>query len=281
MRNRMSNLDNNPLRQYFRRPAVFLSLPTGGESYSSDVVEFPDNKELPVYPMTAIDEITTKTPDALFNGSAMVEIIKSCIPAIKDPWQLLSNDLDAVLVAVKAAGGQDSIDVETECPKCKALGTYGIDLLSMLSSLKAGDYETPLQISDLSIKFSPLTYKEMNKAALGQFDIQVKYKGLADIEDDEDRNTKTSTALKEITVLTQNILSKAIESITTPTSKVDETNYILDFLMQCDGKTYEAIRDYNTKLKSDSTIKPLHIQCQECEHKFSQPFSLNASDFFA
>jgi hypothetical protein len=280
MRNRMSNLDNNPLRQYFRRPAVFLSLPTGGESYSSDVVEFPDNKELPVYPMTAIDEITTKTPDALFNGSAMVEIIKSCIPAIKDPWKLLSNDLDAVLVAVKAAGGQDSVDVETECPKCKALGTYGVDLLSMLSSLKPGDYETPLQVADLSIKFAPLTYKEMNDAALGQFDIQIKYKGLADIEDDEERNTKTSSALKEITVLTQNILSEAIDFIQTPTSKVEETNYILDFLRQCDSKTYEAIRDYNTKLKSDSTIKPLHIQCVECEHKFDQPFSLNASDFF-
>jgi hypothetical protein len=276
----MSNLDNNPLRQYFRRPAVFLSLPTGGESYSSDVVEFPDNKELPVYPMTAIDEITTKTPDALFNGSAMVEIIKSCIPAIKDPWKLLSNDLDAVLVAVKAAGGQDSVDVETECPKCKALGTYGVDLLSMLSSLKPGDYETPLQVADLSIKFAPLTYKEMNDAALGQFDIQIKYKGLADIEDDEERNTKTSSALKEITVLTQNILSEAIDFIQTPTSKVEETNYILDFLRQCDSKTYEAIRDYNTKLKSDSTIKPLHIQCVECEHKFDQPFSLNASDFF-
>lgn len=210
----------------------------------------------------------------------MVEIIKSCIPAIKDPWKLLSNDLDAVLVAVKAAGGQDSVDVETECPKCKALGTYGVDLLSMLSSLKPGDYETPLQVADLSIKFAPLTYKEMNDAALGQFDIQIKYKGLADIEDDEERNTKTSSALKEITVLTQNILSEAIDFIQTPTSKVEETNYILDFLRQCDSKTYEAIRDYNTKLKSDSTIKPLHIQCVECEHKFDQPFSLNASDFF-
>ena len=276
----MNELDNNPLRQYFRRPAVFLNLPTGGESYSSDVVEFPDNRELPVYPMTAIDEITTKTPDALFNGSAMVEIIKSCIPAIKDPWRLLSNDLDAVLVAVKAAGGQDSVDVETECPKCQALGTYGVDLLSMLTSLKAGDYDVPLQVSDLTIRFAPLTYKEMNDAALGQFDIQIKYKGLADIEDDTDRNLKTSSALQEITVLTQNILSEAIEYIETPTSKVEDTAYILDFLKQTDGKTYEAIRDYNTKLKSESTIKPLHIQCQECEHKFNQPFSLNASDFF-
>jgi len=278
----MNELDNNPLRQYFRRPAVFLNLPTGGESYTADVIEFPDNKELPVYPMTAIDEITTKTPDALFNGSAMVEIIKSCIPDIKDPWRLLSNDLDAVLVAIKAAGGQDSVDVETECPKCQALGTYGVDLLSMLTSLKPGDYDTVLQIADLSIKFNPLTYKEMNDAALGQFDIQIKYKGLADIADDTERNKQTALALQEITVLTQDILSEAIEYIQTPTSKVEDTKYILDFLKQCESKTYEKIRDYNTKLKADSTIKPLNIQCseEECGHTFQQPFSLNASDFF-
>ena len=50
------------------------------------------------------------------------------------------------------------------------------------------------------------------------------------------------------------------------------------------AKTFPDLRiccvTYNTKLKSESTIKPLHIQCQECEHKFDQPFSLNASDFF-
>ena len=50
-----------------------ISLPSGGESYGPEDIEWPDEgKELPVYPMTAIDEITTKTPDALFNGSAMV-----------------------------------------------------------------------------------------------------------------------------------------------------------------------------------------------------------------
>ena len=79
MRKKMTENKNNPLRQYFRRPAVFISLPSGGEGYGPDDIEFEDenNLELPVYPMTAIDEITTKTPDALFNGTATVEIIKS------------------------------------------------------------------------------------------------------------------------------------------------------------------------------------------------------------
>jgi hypothetical protein len=86
-------MDNNPLRQFFRRPAVYFSLPSKGKDYDIDVLELPESGELPVYPMTAIDEITVRTPDALYNGSAVADLIKSCVPAIKDPWRLNSNDL--------------------------------------------------------------------------------------------------------------------------------------------------------------------------------------------
>ena len=79
---------NNPLRQYFRRPAIYITLPSKGKYYPIGAVEIPEGGEIPVYPMTAIDEITSKTPDALFNGTAIAELIKSCIPAIKDPWAI-------------------------------------------------------------------------------------------------------------------------------------------------------------------------------------------------
>ena len=37
-----------------------------------------------------IDEITFKTPDALLNGQATVDVIQSCIPNIKDAGNPLS-----------------------------------------------------------------------------------------------------------------------------------------------------------------------------------------------
>ena len=54
----------------------------------------PENRELPVYPMTAIDEITYRTPDALFNGQAVVNVIHSCVPNIKNAWEIPGTDLD-------------------------------------------------------------------------------------------------------------------------------------------------------------------------------------------
>jgi hypothetical protein len=271
---------DNPLRQYFRRPGVYISLPSGIENYSDEDIEKTENGELPVYPMTAIDDITTKTPDALFNGEAVVQIIKSCVPAIKNPWKILSNDLDSILIAIRAAGGQDTLDVESECEKCQALGTYGIDLQVLLNSLKPGDYHKILELGDLKIKFKPLYYKEMNEAGLGQFEIQAKYRNLPDIKDVDERNRLSQEALKDITVLTMQILAKAIEYIETPETRVTEVEFITDFLTNADTKTYETIRDYHSALRSESTIKPLDITCAECQHQYKQAFSLNVSDFF-
>jgi len=276
----MANIDNNPLRQYFRRPAVFIKLPSGIENYPDEDIEKTESGELPVYPMTAIDEITTKTPDSLFNGEAMVEVIKSCVPNIKEPWNLLSNDLDTVLISIKAAGGQDTIDVESECPECKALGTYGVNMQMLLGSLKPGDYETPLEFGDLKMKFKPLKYKEMNIAGLGQFEIQAKYKNMNTIKDADERLKKSQEALKEITSLTMKVLALAVEFVETPTATVTEPEFIEEFLRNCDTKSWETIRNWHSNIKGESTIKPLEITCEECQHQYEQSFTLNASDFF-
>ena len=68
-------ISNNPLKQYFRQPAIYVRLPSGGQHYPPGAINMPPNGELPVFPMTAMDEITYRTPDALFNGSAVISVI--------------------------------------------------------------------------------------------------------------------------------------------------------------------------------------------------------------
>jgi len=273
-------MDNNPLRQYFRRPAVYIKLPSGGAGYEPGVVEMPESGELPVYPMTAIDEITARTPDALFNGTAVAELIKSCIPAIKDPWKINSIDLDSVLIAIKAASGGENLELDSTCPSCKETDTYQINLIGILSTLKPGDYETPLEIGDLKIKFKPLSYREMNEGAMGQFEVQRIFMNLETIEDLDDRNATSHQALEKITYLTMELIAHTIEYIETPGATVTEQEFILDFLKHCDRNLYTDIRDYNTKLKLETEIKPLTIECSNCSNQYEQPFTLNPADFF-
>lgn len=274
-------IDNNPLKQYFRRPALYIRLPSEGKFYKPGVVNIPPTGELPIYPMTAIDEITTKTPDALFNGSAMVELIKSCVPDIKDPWAINSVDMDAILIGIRSAGGGNEMEIESRCPACDDVATYGINLTSLLTQLVSGDYDKEMELNDLKIKFRPITYKEMNEASLAQFDIQREFTNLEQEQDAEVRKQQQQDILKNITTLTIKILTEAIEYIQTPTAKVDNKSFILDFLNNCDKDMYAAIRDHNTELKTATELKPIKIQCVNCKHNYEQAFTLNTSDFFA
>jgi hypothetical protein len=273
-------MNNNPLKQYFRRPAVYFKLPSGGKDYVDGMIELPETGEIPVYPMTAIDEITTRTPDALFNGTALIEIVKSCVPAIKDPWKISSNDMDAILIAIKVASSGDVLEVETTCPSCSETNTYGVNLIPILNTLKPGNYDNTLNVGDLTIKFNPLTYKEMNDAALANFELQRTFVNIENAESEEERNKITKDTLEKITVLTMNLLTQTIEYIQTSSVRVDQKEFILDYLKNCDRNVYNKIRDYNGELKAATEIKPLHITCDGCGNEYDQPFTLSPVDFF-
>lgn len=256
-----------------------MKLPSGGVGYPEGSLTLPENGEIPVYPMTAIDEITSKTPDALFNGSAITEIIKSCVPDIKDPWAVLGNDLDAILIAIKAASG-DKMSVGSKCPKCETEGGYDLNLPGLLATLKAGDYATEFAVNDLKIKFKPLNYKEMNDAALAQFEINKANLMVQTDIPEEQKQKILEEALRQITDQTMQIITKSIEYIKTPSSVVDNKDYILDFLRNCDKNVYIAIRDHSAAIRQESELKPLNIKCFNCSHEFTQPFTLNIADFF-
>jgi hypothetical protein len=274
-------MDNNPLKQYFRRPAVYLRLPSNGLGYNDTIIDMPENGELPIYPMTAIDDITTRTPDALFNGTAVIELIKSCVPSIKDPWSISNIDMDAILIAIKSASSESGeMNIESVCPSCDTNSTFSISLAAILGSISSPDYETELQFSDLVFKLKPISYREINNASMQQFEFQKLVAQVDNIEDDELRNKTVKEALDKITNITMDLLSHSIEYIKTPTTVVDNREFILEFLRNCDKKIYTAIRDHSGKLREDAQIKPMPVTCTSCQHKYEQSITLNPTDFF-
>ena len=274
-------MDNNPLKAYFRRPAIYLKLPSEGKYYPQGSVDIPVNGEVAVYPMTAVDEITTTTPDALFNGSAVVEIIKSCIPSIKDPWEIPLIDLDPILVAIRTATNGNNMDITSKCPACEEEASYGINLGNLLGTLQKGKYDEPLILQDLSFKFKPLAYKQINKINQVQFEIQTVVMSLDSIEDDNVRKQKSNETMQKLNDLSVSLVSETIESITTPSSIVAEKEFIIDFLKNCEKQTFESLRNYAIKMRESSEIKPLKMKCIHCQHDYDQSLILNPTDFFA
>ena len=254
----MANV-NNPLRQYFRRPAVYITLPSKGKFYPQGALETTETGELPVYPMTAIDEITSKTPDALFNGSAIAELIKSCVPAIKDPWSIPSTDLDTVLVAIRAATNGNNLDIESVCESCGETSKYGVNLMGMLGSIDISGYDKLLTIGELSFKFKPLTFKVVNQGNLDQFELQRQINILEGIEDQDERSKQSNALLKKLNTMNTSIVANTIESISTPTETVTDKAFIFEYLNGCDKNTFEEIRLHVVALRDASNIKPLQI----------------------
>jgi hypothetical protein len=273
-------IENNPLKQYFRRPSIYFKLPSDGKYYDSGVIDFPPNRELPVYPMTAVDEMTIRTPDALFNGVAVVDLIKSCVPNILDPWKINNIDLDAVLIAIRAASGNGKMSIQSQCPACTESSEYEVNLMPMLSSMKDANYTDELKIHELSIKFRPLLYSEINGNNLDQFEIQKVLAELEKFENNEQKQTMMSDAIKKLNELINKIVVNTIECIRTPETIVTDKNYIIDFLNNCDRETSNAIKEYSVKIRESSEIPPLEIKCSNCQNEYSQKVVLNVTDFF-
>lgn len=273
-------MHENPLRQYFRRPSIYIKLPSQGIFYDDSVINYTPEQDIPVYPMTAIDEVTMKTPDAVFNGQATADVIKSCIPAIKDPWKINSIDLDSILIAIKIASNGEEMDLNTTCPSCKTEGKFGVNLIQLLASQPNVDYEKPLVLGDLTIHFRPLTYFETNKNSLKQYDVQKYLFDLQNFEDNEEKSEMMKTALEKLNSVLIEVLAKTIASISTPETTVTNPEFIMEFLQGCDSKSNTIIKNYSIELREKSQIKPLNLKCIHCGHEYTQTFALNASDFF-
>jgi hypothetical protein len=276
------NQSDNPLRQFFRRPSIYVRLPSAGRFWAQGSIEMPENGELPILPMTAIDEITYRTPDALFNGQAVVSVIESCCPSIKNAWATPSVDIDTILTAIRIASYGHTLDMESTCPACKNAQEYGVDLRTVLDGLRMPNYDKTVVNGDLEIHFMPITYKQMFDNNSLQFNEQRIIQALPDADIPEEEKIKMLTdALAKVTELTVKTLAMTVVYIKTPAALVDDKTHIADFLKNCDRQLFNQIRDHVVSLRQDSELKPLQIKCSSCSHDYQQPFTLDQASFFA
>ena len=271
----------NPLTQYFRQPAIYIKLPSKGQYYPSGAVDMPPNQELPVLPMTAIDEITYRTPDALYNGSATINVIHSCVPNIKNAWEIPSLDLDTVLIGIRIASYGHEMEFATTCPACQAGTELVLDLRNVLDQIKTPDYSQSIKSGDMEIFLRPMTYKNLNDNNQVQFEQQKLLQALGESEmPEEDKMHTLSETLKRVTELTVKSLAQSIGAIRTPSAMVSEVEYIEEFLKNCDRTLFNRIRDTIVELKGQSEMQPLKLECPECNHKYEQLITLDMSSFF-
>jgi len=280
-------MSENPLKSYFRQPKIYINLPSKLKYYPAGTIEVTDTGEFPVYPMTATDEIAMKTPDALLNGQATIDVIQSCIPNIKNAWYMPNLDLDAVLIAIRIATYGDKMDIETVVPKIGEERSFSVDLRQILDNLLGNEFEEIIEIDNLIVHIRPMTYQEFTKNALKTFEEQRLFT-LVNNEDipEEEKLERFNNSFRKLTELTVGMVSDSITKIQAGDESVTDPDHIQEFLRNADKKFYTEIVKHIEEQKEKFSIKPLTVETYPEDREkgapdsYEVPIVFDQSNFF-
>lgn len=277
----LEKLMTNPLIQAYRKPNMYVTLPSGGRFYKDKPKLSADN-ELAVYAMTARDELITKTPDALFNGEATVSLIKSCCPDIADPNNMPVSDLLVILVGIRQASFGKDIDVDVKCPKCEHTNQLTLDASAMLSNTKSttADQECMIQ-DDIKVTCNPYTLHDRTTLQVQQIKQQKMIASLADAKlDDQARQELFGKTFVEIAELTVALITNSISSVNANGEVISDKEMIKEWLQSITKSDYDKIKNKIEELSQSGLETAFNAECQSCQHKWKTGVDLDIANFF-
>jgi hypothetical protein len=117
MLNSNSTRKHNPLLQKLQRiPGETFRLPSKGIFYKNgEIDESVVNGEVTVYSMTGYEELIMRSPDMLFQGTALEKVISRCVPMVLKPLELTANDVEYLLTCIRKVTYGDNLKILYAC----------------------------------------------------------------------------------------------------------------------------------------------------------------------
>ena len=281
--------NSNPLGQYYRQPQIYIKLPSGGRYYPKEVYTPTETGEIPILPMTAKDEMAFKTPDAMINGQSTVDVIKSCVPNLLDPWKMVNYDTDAVLLAIRIATYGETMDITFRVPGTEEDQQHSMNLPALLEDIGRIEIADSTTTSKgFKIDIQPLDYKTLTKIQIARFEQQKMY-GTIDSSSmtEEQKQTAFAKSFETLNMVNFSLLVDSIKSITTPKGDtVTDRAQLIEFCDKADTKTITEIQEKLSELRLQAQIAPLKIKTTEEQIKkgapasFEVPVTFDNSNFF-
>lgn len=272
-------MSGNPLQQYFRQPKIFVGLPSKG-AYNPPGSLDGDVSNMPVFGMTGMDEIIMKTPDALISGESTVKVIQSCCPSIKDAWKVSSLDANLIFAAIKIATFGNQLTVGHKCPNCNSENDYSFNLDFVVEHYGHCKYNNKLELDNITIITQPLDYKQTTDYNMAMFVIQQKLNQIELMQTEEEKVKFYQGIFEELAELQNDLYFNSIERIEIPGQVVEEREYILEWLKNCDKSIFDLVRNHIESNKKDWELPPHPVKCTECETESSVVIELDQTNFF-
>ena len=282
--------NTNPLGKYYRQPQIYITLPSRGKYYPADVFTPTETGEIPVLPMTAMDELAFKTPDAMMSGQATVDVIQSCCPNFKNAWKMVNFDTDAVLLAIRIATYGETMDISYRVPVTNEEQSHTINLPAVLEDLgRVNIVDEATTKSGFRVKLAPLDYQALTQVQTAQFEQQKIYATVNNSALSEaDKSTQFVKSFKILNNINFSMLVDSVTEITTPDGNtVVDKAQIRDFCDNCDARVINEIQDELARIRAQAQIKPLALKSTEEQIKkgapasYEVPVTFDSSNFFA
>lgn len=277
---------SNPLSKYYRSPKLYTTLPSQGKFYNESIIDMPETGELPIHAMTAKDEMIMKNPDALLNGEAVAVVIASCVPAVKKPRNLISNDVDTLLIAIQAATAGDDINIDTTCPECDSPVGGVASIESALQSMTVLEETYKFNTDEgLGIEVRPFTYESTVKAGIANFQSTRSLQSLQNITDEMDQLSAFNASFMQIAAMNFDLIVDSVASIRGTdndgeTFVVTNRDAIREFLENCDSSIGKKVEKSISEVNNIGVQKKILLECENCEHQFEYEVGFDPVNFF-
>ena len=287
--NTENQTNTNPLGKYYRQPQIYVTLPTKGKYYPADVYTPSETGEIPVFPMTAMDELAFKTPDSLISGQSTVDVIKSCVPNLKNPWKMTNYDTDTILLAIRVATYGEVMPMTYSVPGTTMTVEHSVNLPALLEGLaKVEIVDMATTKSGFKIKVLPLDYQTLTKVQTARFEQEKIYATMrASALDEKAKADQFAKSFKVLNTINFELLIDSIVEITTPDGvTVGDKMQIQEFCKNCDTKIINEIQNELAKIRVQGQVPPLRMKATE-EHikagapaSYEIPLTFDQSNFF-
>jgi len=272
-------MENNPLQAYYRQPKIYLNLPSKGKFYPNGAING-DPSSLPVFGMTAMDEIMLKTPDALFSGQSVVSVIQSCIPGIVDAWKMPTIDIDSALIAIRIATYGSKMPMTFKCKGCKEENQIDLDLSGTLDYFMNLEYEDFIFIDPLTVHIKPLNYKGQSEFQQRQYELQKMLTQTYDNMSEEEKSKHINGIFEQLATIQTDIFKSCIASVEADDTIVENKEQILEWINNSDAQFFDKIKKHLEKLSDVWKVQSQTATCASCEMENKVAIGLDYSSFF-
>jgi hypothetical protein len=288
--------NSNPLQNFFRKPKFTITLPSRGKWYPNTAQNIISSQgEVEVYAMTAADDTRFKTSEVLVSHTATYDLIKSCIPSIKDPENMPIVDLDAAILGIRRASYGDQLELEVPVPNTNLKHKLNLSIQELTNQMpdasEVWDSELIIQDGDqqLTLTLAPIYLKTLfntTKQLIKQQ--QISQKMIDGNQSNDEKIAELDNQMKSLGNINVNVVIDSIRNISSNDGfSTNNANEIRQFVTQIDLEYFRAIMKHLDEQKKKVGFRSVTVVSNADQLSAGAPESWQAevtfvlSNFFA